>query len=230
MSKKQFIAALAVSMVALGQAGVSADGAVISPVDPSTPVVTTPESKEPNPTQPITNEEVPVTPDVPVTPEVPEVPVVPETPSTPGVPSEEVPVAPTTPEVPAEVETKPTEEKPNNEVKPSEEVAPIKPVQPSPGTPVAPTSPSTSQSSKVNPKPSTISSKVEVAATTGGEAKSSEKETVVVKKANTDAKKATNDSKELTELPSTGTEESMFSIFGGVLAATAAYFLKKRSI
>lgn len=92
MTKKQLLATLAVSTLALAQAGVvSADETTTSPVDGTTPVVVSPAETPVDPTTPTQPSENPTTPPTtePVTPApAPSDPVDPST-TTPSTPSEE---------------------------------------------------------------------------------------------------------------------------------------------
>ncbi|HHY6851933.1 TPA: LPXTG cell wall anchor domain-containing protein [Streptococcus agalactiae] len=104
MTKKQLVATLAVSTLALAQSGVvSADETTTSPVDGTTPVVVSPAETPVDQAQPSQPVETPPTTEAP-TPPATEAPVDPTTPTQPSEPATPAPSDPstTTPSTPSE--------------------------------------------------------------------------------------------------------------------------------
>ncbi|MFS5262579.1 LPXTG cell wall anchor domain-containing protein [Streptococcus agalactiae] len=254
MTKKQLLATLAVSTLALAQAGVvSADETTTSPVDGTTPVVVSPAETpvdQAQPSQPV--ETPPIT--EPTTPPATEAPV---DPTTPTQPSENPTTPPTTepatpaPSDPADPSTT-TPSTPSEEPKSDDSTQPSgEPTSPSDGngqTTPEPTGPSTGEVPKdVKPMPEPVVTFNPFETPSGQTVVGTQNSQVIVQNADgsTQTVKAedvggtTNSdgtvtlptaSGEAKTLPQTGEEGSLLSAIGLGLLSLVGFIFKKKAI
>ncbi|HEN3009766.1 TPA: LPXTG cell wall anchor domain-containing protein [Streptococcus agalactiae] len=242
MTKKQLLATLVVSTLALAQAGVaSADETTTFPVDGTTPVVVSPAETPVDQTQPSQPVETP-TPGTTTTPAT-DAPVDPATPTQPSeTPPTTEPVTPA-PSDPADPSTT-TPSTPSEEPKSDEPTQPSgEPTSPAPsdgnGQTTPTPNPSTKPSEPTIPVTPTVENPVvtntgaSIVSTQNGQlvlsdgsrvapealgAKTNSDKTISVTKA--DGKKAT--------LPHTGEAQSLLSFLGVALSTVAGYVFRKK--
>lgn len=245
MTKKQLLATLVVSTLALAQAGVaSANETTTFPVDGTTPVVVSPAETPVDQTQPSQPVETP-TPGTTTTPAT-DAPVDPATPTQPS----ETPTTPPTTEPVTPAPSDPADPSTTTPSTPSEEPKSDEPTQPS-GEPTSPAPSDGNGQTTPTPNPSTKPSEPTIPVTptvenpvvtnTGATIVSTQNGQLVLSDGSRVAPEAlgakTNSDKTIsvtkadgttTTLPETGEAQNVLGLLGSALLGVTAWFFRKK--